>query len=244
MTEYTNMLWPDDPYGTGQLWRKEPQLLAAFGISSPCGASLGDVAYAVVYLRLHRTRRLDLGSDFSFGFRAVTAADSGEAAEVVETLDLDAMRARRLSSVVAGYRLGADLQASGRLDENGTNLRGLRSLVHVWNAGQVRGSAEPVEVSACVPGADLKSKAAASGIDVSTARHAWTPRTESGHAARTDRHEDESIALGTVERALIIGLIAGRHVERCTWASSLNVGDVLSSNLADCFPTQDFGHGR
>lgn len=245
MVAYTNMLWPDDPYGTGQLWRKEPQLLAAFGTSRPPDGSLGDIAsYAVVYIRLHRTKQLDLSSGFSFGFRALTATDPDDEAELVESLDLDAMRARRLSSVVAGNRLGAELLGTGCLGENSMNLRGLRALVRAWEVGRNQGFAQPVELSSNGPGADLESMASASGIDAFTPRHAWTSPREPRHVTGTEQHEDEALALRAVERSLIIGLVAGRLLGRCAWAGSLNIADALSANLADCFPTHDFGHGR
>jgi hypothetical protein len=55
MTVFTNMAWPDDPYGTGQLWRSEPLLLAGFGMcwAGGRGRVVSPASYAMVYLRLH-----------------------------------------------------------------------------------------------------------------------------------------------------------------------------------------------
>lgn len=114
---YTNLAWPEDPYGTGQLWRAEPHLLA--GLATCCaGSHHGDgqqpvpVAHAVVYLRLHRTRPIDAdGGGVDFGFRAVAAPEPAGLPELLRLADLDVLRARRLAKVVTGYALADDLRA-------------------------------------------------------------------------------------------------------------------------------------
>lgn len=108
----TNMAWPDDPYGTGQLWRKEPWLLAAFAIGCRVQERRPHpISYAVTYLRLHRSQAIDLTPGFSFGFRVVTTSTDGERGRILDFFDLDALRARRLAKIVTGWcladRLGA-----------------------------------------------------------------------------------------------------------------------------------------
>src|ERR1700679_3913037 len=99
----TNMAWPDDPYGTGQLWRKEPWLLAGFAIRFLHQDQRAyPVSYAVAYLRLCRTHAIDLTSGVSFGFRAITINTKAELGHLLHLFDLDAMRARRLAKIVAG----------------------------------------------------------------------------------------------------------------------------------------------
>ncbi|WP_433227553.1 hypothetical protein [Actinomadura formosensis] len=113
---YTNLAWPEDPYGTGQLWRAEPHLLA--GLATCCaGVRRGDgqqpvpVAHAVVYLPLHRTRPIDADGGVEFGFRAVAAPEPAGLPELLRLADLDVLRARRLAKVVTGYALADDLRA-------------------------------------------------------------------------------------------------------------------------------------
>lgn len=102
MHTFTNMAWPDDPYGTGQLWRQEPQLLAGFAITGTA-ADQAPRAYAVTYLRLHRTKAVELTAGVSFGFRAAATVAGDDMGELAGLLDLDALRARRLAKVVAGF---------------------------------------------------------------------------------------------------------------------------------------------
>lgn len=120
------MAWPEDPYGTGQLWRAEPPLLASF---AACCVDDDEravpVSYAAVYLRLHRTTPVDATAGFAFGFRAVSATSEDDLSELVRLFDLDVMRARRLAKVVAGYRLADDVNRSTPGTRTGTTARGL-----------------------------------------------------------------------------------------------------------------------
>jgi hypothetical protein len=191
------MSWPEDPYGTGQLWRKEPQLLAGFSL---CWASSpGEpvpASCAVVYLKLHRTQPVDLTSGFSFGFRAVTAAASDQPADLVRVFDLDILRARRLARIVAGYSLERDLQALSGLasSEAGRGIRGMEEGMATDDAGR-QGAASVVDIaSGCGSfDADVAAVLADARIASWSARWAFAPQTEIDSMVAAASAEDSAL---------------------------------------------------
>lgn len=228
----TNMAWPDDPYGTGQLWRKEPRLLAGFAISFlPRAQREWPVSYAVAYLRLRRTQAIDLTSGVSFGFRAVTIESDADLGMFLEVFDLDAMRARRLAKVVAGWRLAEDLALLSAHSGRAVH-RGIQSLAESWRDQPHRNPAlgEMCDV-ACggTVATDLATVAASNGIDISPV----------GGACQSLDFPNTSSAARSTSRALIYALIAGRILDRFTWDSPLDVEAIIAANAGDCFSAQD-----
>ncbi|WP_433145197.1 hypothetical protein ACQPZ8_01655 [Actinomadura nitritigenes] len=149
---WTNMAWPEDPYGSGQTLRTKPRLLTA---TVTCSANHAQqrvpLAHAVVYLRLHRTKAIDATEGLAFGFRAAAALAPDETAELVRLADLDLLRARRLAQVLAGHCLELDLnvlQAATTTARTGAPQgdtefgRGLRALAAEWPGRGGRGRSE------------------------------------------------------------------------------------------------------
>lgn len=232
----TNMAWPDDPYGTGQLWRKEPWLLAAFAIRFLTQDQRAyPVSYAVAYLRLHRTQLVDLTSGVSFGFRAVTTSTTAELGHLLHLFDLDAMRARRLAKIVAGWRLADDL-AIMRAHAGGETGRGIQGLAEAWvdqkHANSALAQMCDVAFDQAEPAGDLATVVARSRIDISAFP---------GACEFPSRMNVSSAAWSTT-RALMYGLIAGRTLNRFSWQGSLNVGAAMEANAGDCFHALDFEH--
>jgi hypothetical protein len=260
MPSYTNMAWPDDPYGTGQLWRKEPPLLAGFAVRwTDNGAKVVPVSYSVVYLRLHRTLEVDLTLGVNFGFRAATAVTEDETEELVRLLDLDAMRARRLAKIVAGYRLAEDLRRIEALadDEVGRGIRSLASAVEApfpQNPGFARAFDIKNDQVGC--GGDLAAASVTVGVAIATARRAFESQQTidavvgnvHGLAVAGSRMTSESeinrslewLAACATERALICALTAGRSLGRYTWEDTLDISAAMAANAWDCFSSQDF----
>ena len=257
MAVYTNMAWPDDPYGTGQLWRKEPPLLASFAtrcVDDDKRTVPLPVSYAVVYLRLHRSKPVDVTGGLAFGFRAVSATREHDLAELVRLYDLDAMRARRLAKIVTGHRLADDLFAVDAMTENNSIGRGIRSLADAWhNSGrsQTAGMARIFDTAdECTERGELADAAVASKLaepikwafrtqqtinrffDAACGLSTW-PVAEQVHAL-------EWLAVCSIERALINALIAARHLDRYTWEGTFGIGAALASNIWDCFTSQEF----
>lgn len=224
----TNMAWPDDPYGTGQLWRKEPWLLAGFAICFLADRGTYPVSYAVAYLRLHRTQAMDLTSDVSFGFRTVTIDTNAELGHLLHLFDLDAMRARRLAKIVAGWRLADDL-AVMHAHAGQAGARGMQGLAASWidRKRADSGLAQLCDVAdnCAVPASDVATLATELGIDISAVREA---------CESPDRLGVSPTAWATT-RALMYGLIAGRILNRFYWQGNLDVGTAMEANAGDCF---------
>jgi hypothetical protein len=260
MPGYSNMAWPDDPYGTGQLWRQEPHLLTGLAVcwAGEAGRAV-PVCYAVTYLRLHRARPVDLTSGVSFGFRAVVAATGDEVRELVRMLDLDVLRARRLAKVVAGCSLARDLHAMDAfaLGEVG---RGIRGLAAVWRAGDGNdaGLARIFDIAGehAQPESELAVAAASARIDSSTVRWAFAPQRTINALAGIARGQlagentagqepdiirsAEWLGACSTERALVCALTAGRMLDRHTWEGLLDIGEAMAANTWDCFGSLDF----
>jgi hypothetical protein len=238
----TNMAWPDDPYGTGQLWRKEPLLAVGFALQRKVdNGQTWPISYAVTYLRLHRTQAIDLSPGVSFGFRAVTIETRTEMLHMLRLFDLDAMRARRLAKLVAAWRLADDLGLIGATFGEDAG-RGIHSLAESW---QDRDRGAPALANMIdlaydrTPQADdLITAAASSDMEVPSM----------GQACDSPAHLEMPLAAAPVEhlaacstvRALLCALTAGRILDRFTWEGPLDVSAAMAANAGDCFPSQSF----
>jgi hypothetical protein len=255
---FTNMAWPDDPYGTGQLWRKEPQLLVGLSVcwtGAPQRAA--PASYAVVYIRLHQTRPPDLAGSIAFGFRAAAAMAAGQVPELVRMLDLDILRARRLAKIVAGYPLARDLRALGNWADGGPGIRALDSRIgagddgnrHVASVVDLDGGRGSLEAELCglselVPPAVQTATAAFAPQQLveAVAASAWSQSSAAAPAAgqETGRGPElsqpaEWLAACATERALICAVTVGCVLGRLTWHEPLDVGAVMTANAWDCF---------
>jgi hypothetical protein len=266
MAIYTNMAWPDDPYGTGQLWRKEPPLVAAF--ASLCidnGDRALPVSYAVAYLRLHRSRTVHVTDPVVFGFRAVSAISPADLPTLVRLFDLDTMRARRLAKIIAGHRLIDDLYAAQAIADGDVG-RGLRSLIDAWpsetgdDADMGGGRlALMFDVATVTQDGELADAAADADLKVQSVHRAFEPQRTLDVLFETLDNQDlpgspvlaceqdqminqaeQWLGLCATERALISALIAGRLLDRYTWHDALDIGAALAAGAQDCFPTQEF----
>jgi len=265
MASYTNMAWPEDPYGTGQLWRREPHLLAGLAVcwTGEAGQAV-PVCYAVAYLRLHRTRPVDLTSGVSFGFRTVVAAAGDEVRDLVRMFDLDVLRARRLAKVVAGCSLARDLHAFDALAVGDVG-RGIRGLAAVWGAddGDNPGLARVFDIADehAQSQGDLAVASARVGVSASTVRWAFAPQhtidamagiargQRAGENAACENpvgREPDMIRsvdwLGacSTERALVCAITAGRMLDRHIWEGPPDIGKAMAVNAWDCFRSLDF----
>jgi hypothetical protein len=114
METYTDLVWPDDPYRTGQqLYRRPAPRLAAFTVGRAAGAScLSPTSAAIVYLPLHRSKTVAVTQQtVAFGFHATRIAGASEAPALARAAGLVLLQARRHAAVLAGHLLGDDLAA-------------------------------------------------------------------------------------------------------------------------------------
>ncbi|MDL4770703.1 hypothetical protein [Actinomadura xylanilytica] len=261
---FTNMCWPEDPYGSGQTSRTKRRLLTS---TATCSARDSDgrsvpVSYAVVYLRLHRSKAENASNRMKLGFRALAALTPDETAELVRLADLDLLRARRLAQFLIGYGLLPDLDVlraastAVRPDApRGDNEfgRGVHALIAEWphRSGRLRGETTFVDAAHDLPGDGLSStdtehlqrQAKAAGLTLGyfsrTIKPHLTLDTLTGQCGHR-RVTLEWLAVCAVERALASALIAARHLGLYEWPQDLDVGVVLETNAGDCFPTQRF----
>jgi hypothetical protein len=231
----TNMAWPDDPYGTGQLWRKEPWLLAAFAIGCRVHEQYTrPISYAVAYLRLHRTQAIDVTDGVSFGFRAVTTGTDAEREQMSGLFDLDALRARRLAKIVAGWCLADDLAVMQAQWSSGEAGRGTYGLADAWASRDQR---NPALARMCdvadhrpAPEAGLATMAANSDLDISAIPN----------IGELPGSQQAALAARVTAQALVCALLAGKILDRITWEGPLDVCAVLAASSGDCFTPADY----
>jgi hypothetical protein len=238
MRQYTNMSWPDDPYGTGQLYRRTVPLLAAFApVWVDDGSRALPVAYAVVYMRLHRTRALLLEDGFAFGFRAVVLDDEDDVEPLVQTFDLDLLQARRHAVILAGYSFLDDLYCMGGAAT--AVPRGIHAVQEAWprRDQDERGTARMVDVSGSEPATidALRQLCIRSKIGPGTAGHGLARPSAIGKrwASLDEPASPRWLAAAATEKALMIGLIAGRSEERYSWEATVDIGACLSAQTRD-----------
>lgn len=230
---YTNLAWPADPYRTGQqLSRKPGPMLTAFTLCQDPAPGAGPeptVAAAVVYLPLHRTRTVTVsGPETAFGFLAASASEHDELPALARIADLDLARAVRHASVFAGHQLAADL---ARLQElaGGEVLRGVNGAVWDWAARgtPARGKATMIDCGLDLPATSLGHACRLAQISGGTG---WE-RAAQDHAA-----DHELAAAQAVGRALMIALLAARHLGRIIWQQDLDATEIVTASAWDCFP--------
>ena len=233
LVTYTNLAWPEDPYRTGQqMFRKPGPMLAAFTLAPahPAPATREAlVSAAVAYLPLHRTWTVTITSpELAFGFRAISTADRTALPELARAADLDLARAGRHAAVLAGLGLAGDLDRLRSL-AGGQTLRGTTAVVRDW-AGRdtpARGKALMVDCGLDLPAGSLDQACQEARISLGVG---WD-QTQAGDAA-----DVEMAAAGTTGRALMIALLAGRHLGRISWPRDLDVTEIITASAWDQFP--------
>jgi hypothetical protein len=231
MRDYTNLHWPEAPFGADQRpFGHHADMLAAFAIDWTTRLDVGplSVAAATVYLRVRRHGTAhDVDADrLSIGFRATVIEDLVEAPDLLATVDRALTRARRHAAILAGHRLGDDLSRMAELSP--VPLRGAAGVLAAWANRMVkeRGVALMVDtgVEARTTGADL---------DVSLEAVPAPVPDCAGCAARQARC--------VLARCLAVGLTAAVHAGRYRWEGTFPVGDTVDRAAWDMLPA-DAGH--
>lgn len=229
----TNLAWPEDPYRTGQqLFRKPGPMVAAFTLAPALPAWVRRealVSAAVAYLLLHRTRTVTItGPELAFGFRVVSTADWAALPELARAADLDLARAGRHAAVLAGLGLAGDLDRLQSL-AGGQALRGAAAVLRDW-AGRdtpARGKALMVDCGLDLPAGPLDQACQQARISLGAG---WD-QTQTGDAA-----DVMMAAAGSTGRALMIALLAGRHLGRISWPRDLDITEIITASAWDQFP--------
>lgn len=243
MRSFTNLGWPDDPYGTSQrMCTRKPRLLAAFAaVSADNGAHAIPIAYAVIYLRMHRTRTVPLDpATFAFGFRTAAAEGPGDAAALAMLFDLDLLRAREHAAILAAHSFLDDLHCMRQATPS--TLRGVTAVLETWPTERRRGLARMVDIAG--DGAatldNLQQTCIQLGIAPASAlRGLACPCTVAHHG---DRHNQPGsvrwLAAAAVKKALIVGLIAGWQEGCLIWKGRMDITGALAREAGHELPVE------
>lgn len=147
MRDYTNLQWPEAPFGAEQRPFGRPwDMLAAFAIDWADGASgLREVPVvaATVYLRVRRHgSAYDISGDtLQIGFRATVLDHVAETPDLLAVTDRALTRARRHAVILAGHALGQGLARMTLLST--VPLRGAAGWPRRGPTGRSRGAGWP-----------------------------------------------------------------------------------------------------
>jgi hypothetical protein len=117
MRDFTNMAWPEGPFGADQRpFGRRERILMALALELDDDATL--LAAATVYLRTHRTRVVEVRPDtLNVGFRVTVDDTPRDGPALLDIVDRALVRGRRHAAVLAGYALGRDLARLRQRDD-------------------------------------------------------------------------------------------------------------------------------
>src|ERR1700722_3631789 len=134
MHTWSNMAWPDDPYGTGQqLYRRPSPQLAAFTLLTVSHDSDStSSAFAVVYLPLYRRGKVAVTEGtLTFGFCVFSVTDTTEMPDLAAAASLSLMHSWHHAAIFTGLAMDDDI-AILRSSAVGQALRGLKAVQQAW----------------------------------------------------------------------------------------------------------------
>lgn len=214
MPEFTNLAWPDTPFGAQQRpYGRRSHMVCAVDVTWPpadrpqdAGRQLACVA--LVYLRVEpaRTMRVEPAT-LPVGFRAAVRSEGDDPAELLGVLDGALVGALRHARVLAGRQLGPSL---ARLDALAPGRRrGITSTFAAWGA-----RAEDVRGRARLR--DTADQATSSPVD---------PRPRA--APQIDGPVGE--ARDAVTSCLAIALTAAAHEGLLAWDGRFSAGEAVDA---------------
>ncbi|MDQ7905970.1 hypothetical protein RB614_15770 [Phytohabitans sp. ZYX-F-186] len=233
MRDYTNLQWPEAPFGAEQRpFGQHHDMLAAFAVDwTSLDAGLLPVAAATVYLRVrrHGTAAQAGEQSLSIGFRATVIEEPAEAPHLLTLTDRALTRARRHAVILAGHHLDNDLTCMGALST--TPLRGAAGVLAAWANRTVKERGVALMI-------DTAAEARTTGVELDMP---LDPVPESvpdcpGCAAR--------LARCVLARCLAVGLTAAVHAGRYRWEGTFHVGDAIDRAAWDLLSANfdDAGH--
>lgn len=217
MREYTNLQWPETPFGAEQRpFGRRWDMLTSCTVEWTGRVATGalPVASAAVYLRIrkHGTALRVAEDTLSIGFRAVVVEDEAEAPDLLMVTDRELTGARRLGVILAGHRLDDDLTRMNSL--SAVPLRGAAEVLSGWanRAVKQRGVAGMV---------DTASEGNTTGADLDMRLEPLPEPVPDcpGCAAKVARR--------ALTRCLAVGLTAAVRTERYAWEGTFHPGDAI-----------------
>lgn len=250
MREYTNLGWPDTPFGADKRpFPRKVHLIAATAVQwAANGRRLVPAAAALVYLpvRPHHSLLL-LPETLHIGYRVAVAGDPAEAVGLVTLIDGHLVQGRRHATVLAVHDWKEDA------DELGTWAAGETPGITAVAAALAsrepaeRGTAQVTDTSRDIaaPTATLPEACDRHGLDITLgdggllslaeARAAYQEVTAGpGEAVRDSAAQ--ALGLSVLCQGLVTALLAAEAAGRCTWTPPFPVDQVLGNVAWDAFP--------
>lgn len=216
MREYSNLQWPQTPFGAEQRpFGRHTDMLSAYTIEwtgQPDAGAL-PVASTMVYLRVRRHGEAQLVTDetLSIGFRILVIGDPSEVPNLLAVTDQQLSGARRLGAILAGHHLDSELDRMNALSE--TPLRGAAEVLSAWANRAVKQRGMATMIDTAVEAAATGAKLGLLTVPVS----ASVPDCPACAA---------KIARCGLARCLAVGLTATVHTGRYTW-QSFHLADAI-----------------
>lgn len=227
MREYTNLHWPQTPFGAEQRpFGRHWDMLTACTVAwtGRLGVGALPVASAAVYLRVRRHGPAQLVTDdtLSIGFRTVVIEDAAEVPHLLTVTDQELTGARRLGVVLAGHRLDAELTRMSTL--SGVPLRGAAEVLSAWANRSVKQRGMAVMV-------DTAAEAATTGAELGMPVQP-VPEVMPDCPACTAQ-----VARRALGRCLAVGLTAAAYTGRYVWDGTFRVADAIDQAGWDVLAT-------
>ena len=227
MREFTNLQWPQTPFGAEQRpFGRHWDMLTACTVewTGRWDAEAVPVASATVYLRVRKhgvAHRIGDGT-LSIGFRVVVIEDSAEVPTLLKVTEQALTGARRLGVILAGHRLDDDLCRMTAL--SAVPLRGAAEVLSAWANRSVKQRGVAVMVDTAV-------EASASGAELDMRLEPLSGRVPDCPACAAD------LARRALARCLAVGLTAAVHTERYVWEGTFRVADAIDRAAWDVLAT-------
>jgi hypothetical protein len=221
--EYTNLQWPQTPFGAEQRPFGRPcDMLTACTVEWTGAVADGalPIASAAVYLRVrkHGPAHLTADDTLSIGFHTAVIEDAAEVPDLLTLTDRELTGARRLGGVLAGHRLSRDLTGMNTL--SAVPLRGAAEVLSAWTDRSVKQRGVAVMV-------DTASEAAATGAELDIRLEpVFEPVPDCPACAA-------KAARRALTRCLAVGLSAAVHTGRYVWEGTFRVAHAIDEAAWD-----------
>lgn len=254
MREYTNLVWPDTPFGADKRpFPRKVHLVAATAVQwASDGQQLVPAAMALVYLPVRRAgTRLLLPETLHVGYRVTVTDDPGESPDVVALIDGHLVQGRRHAAALAVHGWHEDAVVLRRWAVGETP--GITATEVAWAEREAveRGTARLVETSRDIehPSPLLPAACRRHGLDIThgdggllslaeiQAAYQQVRAAPDAGLDQADRDRAaQALGLSAFCQGLVTALLAGEATGSCTWSPRFPVCQVLANVAWDAFP--------
>ncbi|GAA2136777.1 hypothetical protein GCM10009760_16530 [Kitasatospora kazusensis] len=245
MREFTNLSWPQTPYGVDKRPFGRPvRLLTGLSVQwADNGSQAVPVAAAAVFLPVHRTATVlvDLPT-LHFGYRVLATEGDREAPELVAFLDGVLVQGRRDSAGLAWHSFADDVGAL--LTYAPGRMPGITAVADGWadRSARERGTAQLTDTAddSGLSGWSVNAVCRESDLDCPTGDNgilapAEIQRLYDSPTAATAQTA-EALGCSALHQALAVALLAGHTRCHIRWDGTLPLGRLARAVAWDSFP--------